>query len=202
MLVVEDGSGVTGANTYVDRADAIVYAADRGVTLADDATTDAALLNGMAYLNGLKFKGFPVSPFQTNAFPRDGIYLPNPSEQGNIIYGEYLYGGYNGYGGYAGYPGYGSYGRPAYDPGALWDKTAIPPDVISAQIETAMIISGGFDIAPVTAGAMVIQDTVGPLTTKYSDKWGTGAGAPDMPVVRALLKRWLDLAIGFSTVRA
>jgi hypothetical protein len=54
-LVVEDGSIVTGANSYVDVATARTYATDRGLTLsADDATVESQLVLAMDYLEALR----------------------------------------------------------------------------------------------------------------------------------------------------
>lgn len=50
-LVVEDGTGVAGANSYVSLADARAYAASRGLTLpADDAAAETLLSRAMDYL--------------------------------------------------------------------------------------------------------------------------------------------------------
>lgn len=162
-LVVETGAGVTGANTLVSHDDALSYALDRGVTLADDDTTDASLLNAMTWLNGQTWKGEPVAAFQPLAFPRKHVYITGSG---------------------------------------LWDATMIPPDVKNAQIELAMQIAAGVDIFPVFAGGLIIQETVGPIVTKYSDKYGAPVDTLDMPVVNMLLKRWLDNSFGFRLVRA
>jgi len=71
-LTVETGAIVTGANSYVSRADAIAYASDRGVTLADSTATDAILIKAAAYLESYrnKFKGELVSRDQPLAWPR------------------------------------------------------------------------------------------------------------------------------------
>lgn len=71
-LTVETGAIVTGANSYVSRADAIAYASDRGVTLADSVATDAILIKAASYLESYrsKFKGELVSRDQPLAWPR------------------------------------------------------------------------------------------------------------------------------------
>ena len=71
-LTVETGAIVTGANSYVSRADAIAYASDRGVALADSAATDAILIKAASYLESYrsKFKGELVSRDQPLAWPR------------------------------------------------------------------------------------------------------------------------------------
>jgi len=76
-LTVETGAIVTGANSYVSRADAIAYASDRGVTLADSTATDAILIKAAAYLESYrnKFKGELVTRDQPLAWPRDDVVI-------------------------------------------------------------------------------------------------------------------------------
>jgi hypothetical protein len=76
-LIVEDGTIVTGADTYVSRADAITYAANRGVTLADSTTTDAMIRKACDWLESYadKFKGERVERDQPLSWPRDGVVI-------------------------------------------------------------------------------------------------------------------------------
>ncbi len=74
---------------------------------------------------------------------------------------------------------------------------AIPALLKSAQIQLAMQISAGVDLMPTTTGPFVIEDTVGPLTTKYSDKVGVNA-LPEIPAVDALLDP-LFTVVGISS---
>jgi len=71
-LTVETGAIVTGANSYVSRADAIAYAANRGVTLADTTATDAMLIKATDYLETYadRFKGILVDREQPLSWPR------------------------------------------------------------------------------------------------------------------------------------
>jgi hypothetical protein len=52
-LIVEDGSCVATANAFVSRAELIAYAADYrpDLTIADDATTDAAVMRASMWLS-------------------------------------------------------------------------------------------------------------------------------------------------------
>lgn len=65
--------------------------------------------------------------------------------------------------------------------------------------------SRGVDLAPTRTGAFVTEDTVGPLTTKYSASHGGGPGnEPDMLIVSDLLGPLLDVCGQgslFTTVR-
>jgi hypothetical protein len=77
-LVVEDGTIVADANTYINRAAIIAYAADRGVTLANDATTDTKIVKAMDYLAlyDQQWKGEQVEyGVQTLAWPRKYVYI-------------------------------------------------------------------------------------------------------------------------------
>lgn len=86
-LVVEDGSGVSGANTYGIVADARTYAANRGVTLStDDNVVGIQLINAMDYLESLKYLGRMVSYTQSLQWPRQGLYYdPDTPVPSNVI---------------------------------------------------------------------------------------------------------------------
>lgn len=72
-LVIEDGSQVAGANSFVTRAEIIAYAAARGVTLPDDETTDFHAVKAIDYIWSQCLKGDLVSDTQTVPFPRSGL---------------------------------------------------------------------------------------------------------------------------------
>ena len=76
-LIVETGAIVTGADSYVTRADAITYAANRGVTLVDTVVTDEILRNAVGFLEsfGDKFKGSRVTRDQPLSWPRIGAVI-------------------------------------------------------------------------------------------------------------------------------
>ena len=72
-LVIENGSQVENANSYVTLAEARAFALARGVTLtAVDATLEASCLVAMDFLEGMrdKFKGSKVTGTQALQFPR------------------------------------------------------------------------------------------------------------------------------------
>lgn len=72
-LVIETGAIVAGATSFVTRAEIVAYAAARGVTLADDETTDARAIDAMDYLWSLCFRGTLVADDQPLMFPRKGL---------------------------------------------------------------------------------------------------------------------------------
>ena len=78
-LVIENGSLVAGANSYVSVADARAYAEARASTLpVDDAAIEAALFVAMDYLESLRaeYQGSKVSPgVQALQWPRTGVVI-------------------------------------------------------------------------------------------------------------------------------
>ena len=74
-LVVEDGSGIYNADSYISLADARAYAEKYGVTLpANDTAAEVALRQGALYV-GLQercFSGSRLTTMQALAWPRTG----------------------------------------------------------------------------------------------------------------------------------
>lgn len=76
-IVVEDGSIVTGANSYVSAADLTTYATARGITLT--VSGDILLIKAMDYLESLSYIGIKRLYSQGLQWPRvyamiDGYY--------------------------------------------------------------------------------------------------------------------------------
>lgn len=78
-LITENGSIVTGADSYVTRADYITFAASMGVTVADSDATDVTLRKSARFIDSHEpnLKGVTVSRTQTMAFPRAGVSIDN-----------------------------------------------------------------------------------------------------------------------------
>jgi hypothetical protein len=78
-LVIENGSLVQDANSYVSVADARLYAEARASTLPEDnAAVEAALFVAMDYLESLRaeYQGAKVSPgVQSLQWPRNGVVI-------------------------------------------------------------------------------------------------------------------------------
>jgi len=77
-IVVEDGSGVTNANSYVSVADARVYASNRGVELPlDDDALAAMLIRSTDYLEAqaCRYQGEIANEGQALQWPRTNVYL-------------------------------------------------------------------------------------------------------------------------------
>lgn len=86
-LVVEDGSLVANANSYVNRADYIAYAADYGVTILDAVAADVELLQAARYLDSMEseMKGMRTDRDQSMAWPRNGVTIEEWYWNGNEI---------------------------------------------------------------------------------------------------------------------
>lgn len=81
---------------------------------------------------------------------------------------------------------------------ALYSDAAIPNKLIQAQILLTIEILNGVNIMPNTvASDYVIEETVGPITTKYANPSKTGI-APSFPMVDALLASLLGGNCGHS----
>ena len=72
-IIIEDGTVVSGANSYASEAELTTYAADRGVTLT--AATDVLLIKAMDYIESLSFIGSKGSEGQPLQWPRDQVYI-------------------------------------------------------------------------------------------------------------------------------
>lgn len=72
-IIVEDGSIVANANSYVSEADLLAYAVARGITL--QANTEILLIKSMDYIETLNFIGNKVSSTQPLQWPRADVYI-------------------------------------------------------------------------------------------------------------------------------
>lgn len=78
LIIVEDGSNVVGANSYVSVATAREYAGNRGVILdADDDKVAAQLIVGMDYIEAREcdFQGWRTYDDQALSWPRTGVLM-------------------------------------------------------------------------------------------------------------------------------
>ena len=77
-LIIEDGTIVANANSYVTVAEIKAFAAARSLTLPDtDAEIEVLAIKAMDYLSSLEghFQGYRVSETQTVSFPRSPVYI-------------------------------------------------------------------------------------------------------------------------------
>ncbi|MFH1321016.1 MAG: DnaT-like ssDNA-binding protein [Bacteroidota bacterium] len=76
-LVVEDGSGVVGANTYISEVDCDTYCEDRGLTAWASLTSDqkvAAIFRAMEYIESLQYKGQKSDTDHSLKWPRVYVF--------------------------------------------------------------------------------------------------------------------------------
>lgn len=77
-LTIEDGSGVAGANSYIDVAAARAYAVTRGLTLpAADGDVEALLIKSMDFIEAYRgdFQGLKTAATNSLQWPRTGVTL-------------------------------------------------------------------------------------------------------------------------------
>lgn len=74
-LVIEDGSGVSGADSYASRAEYISYVANYyGGTVADEDASDVFLRAAFSWMKGQSWKGTKTyGRSQTGAWPRTDV---------------------------------------------------------------------------------------------------------------------------------
>ncbi len=75
-LIVEDGSIVSGANTYVTVAEFQQFCSDRNITINNSRGDESELLiKAMDYFEQQPFKGIKFIETQSLQFPRSDFYL-------------------------------------------------------------------------------------------------------------------------------
>lgn len=77
-LIIEDGTGVTGSNTYVDDAEYVAYASARGLTIGSDATArEQELILANDFLESMRslFQGIKTLQANSLQFPRRGVFI-------------------------------------------------------------------------------------------------------------------------------
>jgi len=82
-ITVEDGSIVSGANSYVSEVELTTYATDRGVTLT--GSTDELLIKAMDYLDQQNFIGTKKTDAQPLQWPRSFVWIDGYSVDSDEI---------------------------------------------------------------------------------------------------------------------
>jgi hypothetical protein len=72
-IIVEDGSIVTNANSYVSAADLSAYATARGITISGNS--DVLLIKAMDYIDSQNFKGAKWTRDQPLQWPRVDVWV-------------------------------------------------------------------------------------------------------------------------------
>lgn len=185
-IIVEDGTGVAGANAFADLATADAYLVARGLwavtpTVAVEGTDDApptsapdaavvaakeaAIIRAADALNVLKWIGEPRFPLSLMAWPRVDAVLPS---------------------------------------GAEVPLDSVPPAVVRANIELAGLIYNGTadPLAPVERGGKIISksesfkeggiDVIGGDSKSYSVTYADAAPVETyLPAVYGILRPYL-----------
>jgi len=73
VIIVEDGSQVAGANSYISESFLATYAEDRGITLTQAAS--ALIYRSMSYIETRSYQGNKVSETQSLQWPRNDVYI-------------------------------------------------------------------------------------------------------------------------------
>lgn len=77
-LIIEDGTGVAGANSYITPAEVKAYAAARGLTVpADDSEVEKLCIKAIDYLETLRsdYQGRKIALENSLQWPRSGVVL-------------------------------------------------------------------------------------------------------------------------------
>lgn len=72
-IIIEDGTQVAGANSYITEAELTTYATDRGVTIAGN--NDELLIQAMDFIEQQSFKGYKYTDAQPLQWPRSDVYI-------------------------------------------------------------------------------------------------------------------------------
>lgn len=85
-LIIEDGTIVADANSYVTVAEARSYCSSRGLTIPEnDTELEALIVSGFDYLESLLFKGNVIEPHQPSKWPREEVYVNGEELDSSVI---------------------------------------------------------------------------------------------------------------------
>lgn len=91
-LIIEDGTNVAGANSYVALDDARVYAEMRGMSLPDDdALAETYLVRAFDAIESYEKSYSGVRKYQETAFPRSGMSINGFSVSDTTIPFQVIY---------------------------------------------------------------------------------------------------------------
>ena len=74
VIIVEDGTEVSGANSYITTTELATYADERGVTISA-STQEDLLIEAMDYIESLSFLGIKKTRDQSLVWPRYNVVV-------------------------------------------------------------------------------------------------------------------------------
>ena len=84
-IVVEDGTLVSGANSYITIAEFKSWADDHGITYGTDDAISQQLYRAHDYFETLRFRGLKSDENQTMQWPRDQVLIDGYAVESNEI---------------------------------------------------------------------------------------------------------------------
>jgi len=166
-LIVEDGSGVVGANSYVALADIKAFAANRNINISAFSSLQLIgfAFTAIDYIESFRdrFQGSKTSATQNLQWPR--LVMPDPAlvwETAGYIAGSSSFGSSMGGGAFSSIPTQG------YIDGFPVPNDVIPVQLKNAQCQLVMDQCAGVVLAPSTyPNRQVKVQQIGPLRTEY-----------------------------------
>lgn len=192
VIVVEDGSGVADANSYVSLADVVKYAAQRGIALTSDDVTAAMIIQAMDYLEAqaLLYQGYPATDTQSLQWPRQQVFFNNTAAA--AMSGMTV--------------GVGWYGSIVMSNLLPFPNNMIPKQIITAECMLVLAVNNGIALMPnIQSTDYIVSESVGPIKTTYADPTKSGIlpmfSGVDL-ILQPLMNNALVASSGFQTVRA
>jgi hypothetical protein len=207
VIVVEDGTQIVNANSYVSIADMVSYALNRGVVLTADDATAAMLIQATDYLEAqaLLYQGYPSTDTQALQWPRQQVFFTNSAAA--AVAGMSMQVGWYGtlITDLIPFPSVTVIADPNEVP-PIVGISAIPNQLITAQKMLVMAINQGINLMPnIQPSDYVISEAVGPIKTTYADPSKVGIlpmfSGVDL-VLQPLYQVSKDNQFGLQTVRA
>lgn len=179
-IIVEDGTGVANANSYVDVATLRTFASMRGVVLpASDDAVVPFLIQAMDYLESLDYIGTQTLNPPNLQWPRTP---PTDTDDDMAMIGwDYPFGYY-----------LEDDDPDTSDETPPFGNNEIPQRLKNAQMQLALAANSGMTLVPSSNGQFVVSEKIGPLETRYSEI--RGSQMPSFPVVDALLEPYINVS--------
>lgn len=179
-IVVEDGTIVAGANSFVSLVDFQTHCEARGRVLDDyneDSQQTPALIKMADYLNDLPYKGFKTGRDNPMSWPRYGSETGGGNYVNILLYPETYFVG-------------------VLDRDGYWvGISEVPVEVINAQCEGAWLILTGKDMEPaLDRGGQVQHEKFDVVEFTYF------SGAPATTEFKAVMNRLKGLLKSSNTM--